>query len=91
MQGSRTSRSLTAIVRDRRRCGSGLRGSFVQPLEGPGEEVDEPERCAAQWAQLDPTKYPFVRQVAAQLPGHDDREQFLAGIDLILNGITTAR
>jgi AcrR family transcriptional regulator len=43
---------------------------------------------AAQWAQLDPAKYPFVRQVAKQLPGHDDREQFLAGIDLILAGIT---
>jgi hypothetical protein len=27
--------------------------------------------------------------VAAQLPAHDDREQFLAGIDLILAGITT--
>jgi hypothetical protein len=32
-----------------------------------------------------------MRQVAAQLPGHDDREQFLAGIDLILAGITTVR
>ena len=46
---------------------------------------------AAQWAQLDPAEYPFVHQVAAQLPEHDDREQFLAGIDLILAGITTAR
>jgi len=46
---------------------------------------------AAQWAQLDPAKYPFVRQVAKQLPGHDDREQFLAGIDLILAGIATVR
>jgi AcrR family transcriptional regulator len=46
---------------------------------------------AAQWAQLDPAQYPFVHQVAAQLPGHDDREQFLAGIDLILAGITTIR
>jgi AcrR family transcriptional regulator len=44
---------------------------------------------AARWAQLDPAEYPFVRQVATQLPGHDDREQFLAGIDLILAGITT--
>jgi AcrR family transcriptional regulator len=44
---------------------------------------------AAQWAQLDPAQYPFVRQVATQLPEHDDREQFLAGIDLILAGITT--
>ena len=42
---------------------------------------------AARWAQLDPAEYPFVRQTAAQLPGHDDREQFLAGIDLILAGI----
>jgi AcrR family transcriptional regulator len=46
---------------------------------------------AEQWAQLDPGEYPFVRQVAAQLPGHDDREQFLAGIDLILDGITSVR
>jgi AcrR family transcriptional regulator len=46
---------------------------------------------AARWAQLDPAEYPFVRQMAAQLPGHDDREQFLAGIDLILAGITTVR
>ncbi|HEY0934183.1 MAG TPA: hypothetical protein VGD91_10615, partial [Trebonia sp.] len=45
------------------------------------------ETVAARWAQLDPARYPFVRQVAAQLPGHDDREQFLAGIDLILAGI----
>jgi AcrR family transcriptional regulator len=46
---------------------------------------------AARWAQLDPAQYPFVHQVAAQLPGHDDREQFLAGIDLILAGIGTIR
>jgi AcrR family transcriptional regulator len=46
---------------------------------------------AAQWAELDPAEYPFVRQVAAQLPGHDDREQFLAGINLILAGIGTVR
>ncbi|MFH8803900.1 hypothetical protein ACH4F6_30610 [Streptomyces sp. NPDC017936] len=29
---------------------------------------------AAQWEQLDPARYPFVHQVAAQLPEHDDRE-----------------
>jgi AcrR family transcriptional regulator len=44
---------------------------------------------AARWAQLDPAQYPFVRWVAAQVPEHDDREQFLAGIDLILTGIRT--
>ena len=46
---------------------------------------------ADQWLELDPARHPFVRQVAAQLPGHDDREQFLAGIDLILAGIETVR
>jgi AcrR family transcriptional regulator len=46
---------------------------------------------AAQWAQRDPAQYPFVHQMAAQLAGHDDREQFLAGIDLILAGITTVQ
>lgn len=37
--------------------------------------------------QLDAADYPFVREIAAQLPGHDDREQFLAGVDFILVGI----
>ncbi len=46
---------------------------------------------AALWAQLDPAEYPFVRQMATRLRDHDDREQFLAGIDLILAGIATAR
>ena len=46
---------------------------------------------AEHWAQLDPARHPFVRQVAAQLPDHDDREQFLAGIDLILAGIEHSR
>jgi AcrR family transcriptional regulator len=46
---------------------------------------------AAQWAQLDPGEYPFLRQMAAQLGEHDDREQFLAGLDLILDGISAVR
>ncbi len=44
---------------------------------------------ADQWAHLDPAEYPFVRHVAAQLADHDDREQFLAGVDLFLAGIAT--
>jgi AcrR family transcriptional regulator len=46
---------------------------------------------AAQWAQLDPATYPFVHKAATQLRDHDDREQFLAGVDLILAGIGTLR
>jgi len=45
--------------------------------------------AAAQFAQLDPAKYPCVHRAGTQLREHDDREQFLAGIDLILAGIQT--
>ena len=46
---------------------------------------------AARWTQQDPAAYPFVHEVAAQLADHDDREQFLAGVDLILAGVETVR
>jgi AcrR family transcriptional regulator len=42
---------------------------------------------AARWKQLDAEAYPFIRSVAAQLRRHDDRAEFLAGIDLVLAGI----
>ncbi|MCD2194524.1 TetR/AcrR family transcriptional regulator [Actinomycetospora endophytica] len=42
---------------------------------------------AAQWEDLDPERYPFVRRAATRLADHDDRAQFLAGVDLILAGI----
>jgi hypothetical protein len=46
---------------------------------------------AAKWSALDPRTHPFTRRMAAQLRDHDDREQFLAGIDLILAGIAAGR
>jgi AcrR family transcriptional regulator len=41
------------------------------------------------WENLDPDAYPFIRDIAGQLRDHDDRAQFLAGVDLILAGITS--
>ncbi|MFM0596282.1 TetR/AcrR family transcriptional regulator [Paraburkholderia dilworthii] len=41
------------------------------------------------WSELDPDEYPFTRSVASQLPTHDDRADFVAGIDLILRGIAS--
>jgi hypothetical protein len=41
--------------------------------------------------QLDPTAYPFARSVAPKIRDHDDRSDFLAGIDLILAGIKSSR
>lgn len=54
-------------------------------------DVDRAEFLAAAskaWEELDPDDYPFIRAVAAEMREHDDREQFLAGIDLVLTGIT---
>jgi AcrR family transcriptional regulator len=41
------------------------------------------------WSQLDPEEYPFARSLVRQLRSHDDRKDFLAGIDLILRGISS--
>jgi AcrR family transcriptional regulator len=45
---------------------------------------------SALWSGLDPAEFPFARSIAEQLADHDDREQFLAGIDLIVAGIKQA-
>ncbi|HET6710002.1 helix-turn-helix domain-containing protein [Amycolatopsis sp.] len=57
--------------------------------------ADEADRSAflgdvaTQWAAHDPEKYPFVHRAATRLREHDDREQFLAGVDIFLAGIAT--
>ncbi|CAN5294527.1 TetR family transcriptional regulator [soil metagenome] len=45
---------------------------------------------AEQWERRDPAEFPFLNRVADQLRDHDDRQQFLSGIDLILAGISLA-
>jgi AcrR family transcriptional regulator len=49
------------------------------------------EAVSTVWSQLDPEEYPFARSLARQLRSHDDRKDFLAGIDLILRGIGSPR
>lgn len=48
------------------------------------------DAVATVWSRLDPNEYPFACTVAGQLRAHDDRVDFLAGIDLILCGIESA-
>ena len=43
------------------------------------------------WLQLEPKEYPFTRSIAAQMPAHDERIDFLAGVDLILGGVDALR
>jgi AcrR family transcriptional regulator len=72
----------------------GLAGQYAAGARLLPPETDRSAflaNVAARWARLDPAQYPFMRQMATRLREHDDREQFLAGIDLILTGIGTVR
>jgi predicted Zn-dependent protease len=68
---------------------AGQNAAHARAASGEADRTALLSAVAAQWARLDPAAYPFLRRVAAPLPGHDDREQFLAGLDLILAGIGT--
>jgi AcrR family transcriptional regulator len=71
----------------------GLAGQYAAGARLLSRETDRSaflSTVAERWARLDPAEYPFARRIAAHLPDHDDREQFLAGIDLILTGITAS-
>jgi AcrR family transcriptional regulator len=54
----------------------------------PPDRAEFLERAAAHWQELDANEFPFTRSVASQLREHDDRAEFLAGVDLILAGVT---
>ncbi len=49
------------------------------------------ESVAGTWEHLDPQDWPFVHAMAGELAAHDDRADFLAGIDLLLGGLKPAR
>jgi hypothetical protein len=46
------------------------------------------EALSQTWSNLDSSQYPFARSIAEKLRTHDDRADFLAGIDFIVIGIS---
>ncbi|HEY9327702.1 MAG TPA: helix-turn-helix domain-containing protein [Streptomyces sp.] len=44
-------------------------------------------RYAEMWRELDAGEYPFMRDITDEFDGHDDKEQFLAGLELTLTGL----
>jgi len=42
---------------------------------------------SAEWSQLDAVQFAFTRSMAGQLRAHDDRDDFLAGVDILLRGL----
>jgi AcrR family transcriptional regulator len=71
--------------------GAGGQNAANARIAGPDTDRAEfLDAASSGWEALDPDDYPFTRAVAEQLRDHDDREQFLAGISLILAGVTAA-
>jgi len=56
-------------------------------LSGAVDRAEFLARYAATWRAADPDQFPFVSQIADEFAGHDDREQFLAALDLTLAGL----
>jgi hypothetical protein len=46
------------------------------------------KNVATQWSESDPD--PIAQEAAALVDEHDDREQFLAGVEIFLRGIAAA-
>ncbi len=46
---------------------------------------------AAAWQELDPEHYPFMHAIVGQMNEHDDREQFLTGIAVVIDGLGRLR
>jgi AcrR family transcriptional regulator len=66
--------------------------SNAQTAQTHGANRDELlSDVAVSWSKLDARAFPFLHSVAAPMRAHDDRADFLAGIDLILAGLTAAR
>ena len=42
---------------------------------------------ADRWRELDPDTFPFVHHIVDEFAGHDDVDQFRAGLDLLLDGL----
>ena len=70
---------------------AGQHAANIASVRALGSDADRArflDAASSAWEDLDPDEYPFTRAVANQVRGHDDREQFLAGVDLVLAGIS---
>ncbi|UVY82506.1 TetR/AcrR family transcriptional regulator [Brachybacterium sp. NBEC-018] len=56
-------------------------------VEGELSGPEYLEREVAAWRATDPEEYPFAHYVVDVVADHDDTEQFLAGLDLLLEGL----
>lgn len=56
-------------------------------LDGAVTGEEYIRRFADQWRALDPQEHPYIHYIVDEFDGHDDRDQFTAGLDLLLDGL----
>jgi AcrR family transcriptional regulator len=59
----------------------------AEVVSGEISREDYLNRYVDQWRDLDPAEFPYVHHVVEIFADHDDREQFRAGLDLLLAGL----
>ncbi|MFD8785374.1 TetR/AcrR family transcriptional regulator [Kitasatospora sp. NPDC059599] len=62
--------------------------SGIDPEADREELFDATSRA---WQELDAESHPFLHAIVGQIREHDDREQFLTGIAVVLDGLTRLR
>ncbi|MFE2532849.1 TetR/AcrR family transcriptional regulator [Streptomyces sp. NPDC059371] len=56
-------------------------------LDGVMDRDEFLGRYTETWRALDSKEFPFVHEIVEEFDGHDDKEQFLAALDLTLAGL----
>ncbi|MFB9470321.1 TetR/AcrR family transcriptional regulator [Nonomuraea salmonea] len=60
-------------------------------IDGDAGREEHLGAASAGWQELAPETHPFMHAIVGQMRDHDDREQFLTGIAVILDGLTRLR
>lgn len=56
-------------------------------LDGAVDRVEFLGRYASTWREFDAEEFPFLHDIVDEFDGHDDKEQFLAALELTLAGL----
>lgn len=56
-------------------------------LDGTMSRREFFDQSVAQWRALDPGEFPFMLHILEEFAEHEDRDQFAAGLDLLLAGL----
>lgn len=56
-------------------------------VDGTTSREEYMARYADEWRKLDPEAFPFMHHIVDEFAGHDDADQFRAGLELLLAGL----